>query len=78
MEYAQKPNIVAIFTLKNFFIVFWQILCIICFLYSSFCYIYCMHIFTTNNFYYSASGHFYYWVLLQFPQILIILNGDAY
>ncbi len=26
MEYAQKPNIVAIFTLKNFFIVLWQIL----------------------------------------------------
>ncbi len=34
-----------------------------------------MQIFTTNSYYYSASGHFYYWVLLQFPQILIILNA---
>lgn len=75
VTYAQEPNTVAIFTLKHFL---YCILTWFLFLYSNFCDMYCLHIFPTDSYYYNASGHFYYWVLLQFPWILIILNGDAY
>ncbi len=75
VTYAQEPKIVAIFTLKHFL---YCILTWFLFLYSNFCDMYCLHIFPTNSDYYNASGHFYYWVLLQFPWILIILNGVAY